>query len=136
MFDIQHAVLPTRLSIKRFYEELVETQRVLNRKHLGWVALKQTARTVAGHLLHGQTNFLKALWQFNKVYDPRLQLADHSLPVQYQLAPPAQNGGAGSSLFVHQHQGRRGRSFDDSTEQFVNQTRTQPGRANVPVEPH
>ena len=36
LFDIQHAVLPTRLPLERFYQELVRTQQVLNRKHLGW----------------------------------------------------------------------------------------------------
>ena len=30
LYDIQHAVLPTRLPLKRFYEKPVETQRVLN----------------------------------------------------------------------------------------------------------
>src|SRR4051812_13741833 len=36
LFDVQHAVLPTRLPLARFYEELVRTQQVLYRKHLGW----------------------------------------------------------------------------------------------------
>src|SRR5262245_32164978 len=36
LFDVQHAVLSTRLPLRRFYEELVRTQNVLNRKHLGW----------------------------------------------------------------------------------------------------
>ncbi len=36
LFDIQHAVLPTLLPLHDFYEELVSTQSVLNRKHLGW----------------------------------------------------------------------------------------------------
>jgi len=40
LFDVQHAVLPTKLPLKRFYEELVNTQSVLNRKHLGWGALR------------------------------------------------------------------------------------------------
>ena len=35
LFDIQHAVLPTTLPLPEFYEELVATQQVLNRKHLG-----------------------------------------------------------------------------------------------------
>ena len=35
LFDIQHAVLPTKLPLDRFYAELVKTQQVLNRKHLG-----------------------------------------------------------------------------------------------------
>jgi hopanoid C-3 methylase HpnR len=85
LFDIQHAVLPTRLSLPEFYEELVKTQRVLNYKHLGWRALKSTARIAAGHLLRGQTNFVKMLWKFNRVYDPQLQLADHRQPVQYSI---------------------------------------------------
>ena len=41
LFDIQHAVLPTKLPLNQFYEELVATQRVLNLKHLGWSALKE-----------------------------------------------------------------------------------------------
>ena len=40
LYDIQHAVLPTKLPLAEFYEELVKTQHVLNRKHLGWAALK------------------------------------------------------------------------------------------------
>ena len=39
LFDIQHAVLPTRLPLADFYQELVSTQQVLNRKHLGWKAV-------------------------------------------------------------------------------------------------
>ena len=35
LFDVQHAVLPTHLPLDRFYEELVKTQQILNRKHLG-----------------------------------------------------------------------------------------------------
>ncbi len=35
LFDIQHTVLPTKLPLPEFYKELVETQRVLSRKHLG-----------------------------------------------------------------------------------------------------
>jgi hypothetical protein len=35
LFDVQHAVLPTRLPLDRFYMELVRTQAVLARKHLG-----------------------------------------------------------------------------------------------------
>ncbi|HZS12098.1 MAG TPA: hopanoid C-3 methylase HpnR, partial [Nitrospirales bacterium] len=62
LFDIQHAVLPTRLPLPEFYDELVKTQQVLNKKHLGWVALKSTAKLAAGHLLRGQTNFVKMLW--------------------------------------------------------------------------
>ena len=36
LFDIQHAVLPTRMPLPEFYRELVKTQRVLYAKHLNW----------------------------------------------------------------------------------------------------
>src|SRR6202043_1169941 len=36
LFDIQHAVLPTRLPLHEFYEELVTTQRAIYRKHIDW----------------------------------------------------------------------------------------------------
>ena len=55
LYDIQHAVLPTTLPLPEFYAELVKTQQILNQKHLGWSALKSTARIAAGHLLRGQT---------------------------------------------------------------------------------
>jgi len=127
LFDIQHAVLPTRLPLDRFYAELVETQQVLNRKHLGWACVKDIAGIIAGHLLRGQTNFLKSIWKFNSVYDPRLQLADHKMPVQYEIGLPPASAPHGKPdpqlLYVHPPQGRRGRAIDDPTEQFVDATR-------------
>src|SRR5215510_5812029 len=93
LYDIQHAVLPTRLPLFEFYTELVKTQDVLNKKHLGWAALKDTLQIAAGHLLRGQTNFIKMLWKFNSVYNPNLQYADHQQPVKYEMAlPPAPRG--------------------------------------------
>ncbi|WP_394849211.1 hopanoid C-3 methylase HpnR [Pendulispora brunnea] len=88
LFDIQHAVLPTKLPLRRFYEELVKTQQVLNKKHLGIAALKATAAISARLLLQGQTNFVKMLWKFNSVYDPRRQLSDHAQPVKYEMKLP------------------------------------------------
>lgn len=88
LFDIQHAVLPTKLPLHRFYRELVRTQQVLNRKHLGFAALKATASISARLLMQGQTNFVKMLWKFNSVYDPNRQLADHAQPVKYQMRLP------------------------------------------------
>ncbi|MBV9756303.1 MAG: hopanoid C-3 methylase HpnR [Alphaproteobacteria bacterium] len=126
LFDIQHAVLPTRLPLPEFYDELVKTQQVLNRKHLGWAALRATAGIAARHLLHGQTNFLRMLWKFNAVYDPALQLADHAQPVRYELpAPPPHTEGAldKRALYIHRPAGRRGRAIDDATERFVDATR-------------
>ena len=125
LYDIQHAVLPTRLSLPDFYEELVKTQQVLNKKHLGWSALKSTATIAAGHLLRGQTNFVKMLWKFNSVYNPKLQLSDHRQPVKYQMAlPPAPRETVNPKLlYIHHSNGRRGRAIDDATEQFVDNTR-------------
>lgn len=125
LYDIQHAVLPTRLPLPEFYEELVKTQAVLNKKHLGWRALKSTARIAAGHLLRGQTNFVKMLWKFNSVYDPRLQLADHERPVSYEmrLPPPREERVERAQLYVHAARGRQGRATDAATERFVEETR-------------
>jgi hopanoid C-3 methylase HpnR len=89
LFDIQHAVMPTRLPLERFYEELVKTQQVVNMKHLGFAALKGTAALAARLLLKGQTNFVRMLWKFNSVYNPKLQLADHRRPVKYEMRLPA-----------------------------------------------
>ncbi len=104
LFDIQHAVLPTTLPLPKFYEELVKTQSILARKHLGVAALAQTAGIVARHLAHGQTNFLKMIWNFSRVYNPERQLADHRLEVDYELPepPPAPATALDrGSLYVH-----------------------------------
>jgi hopanoid C-3 methylase HpnR len=126
LYDIQHAVLPTALPLNEFYEELVKTQQVMNTKHLGWTALKSTARIAAGHLLRGQTNFVKMLWKFNSVYNPQLQLADHGRPVAYQMPLPPEPTAAGlvpRLLYIHRSKGRAGRILDDATEQFVETSR-------------
>jgi hopanoid C-3 methylase len=125
LYDIQHAVLPTRLPLPEFYAELVRTQQVLNRKHLGWAALGGAAGKAARLLLRGQTNFLRMMWKFDSVFDPRLQLADHARPVRYALSPPPEPapGQAPAALYVHAPAGRRGRAIDDTTEQFVDATR-------------
>ena len=125
LFDIQHAVLPTKLPLPEFYKELVETQRVLSRKHLGWAGLRQCARIVARHLLRGQTNFLRMIWKFNSVYRPDLQLADHRQPVKYEigLPPPSTATVERGALYIHKNRGRSGRQIDHHTEEFVNATR-------------
>lgn len=125
LFDIQHAVLPTYLPLPDFYTELVQTQQVLNHKHLGVRQLLGVGKTVTRLLAHGQTNFLKMLFKFNSVYNPRLQLADHERPVKYEMAlpPEPQIRVDPTTLYVHQAQGRRGREIDNATEQFVDDTR-------------
>jgi magnesium-protoporphyrin IX monomethyl ester (oxidative) cyclase len=125
LFDIQHAVLPTRLPLDRFYKELVHTQQVMAQKHLGWQALWDAGALTARLLAKGQTNFFKMLWRFSKVYNADLLLADHARPTPYAMAPPppAQAKIDPKSLFIHPPKGRRGRTIDDATESFVEETR-------------
>jgi hopanoid C-3 methylase HpnR len=132
LFDIQHAVLTTRLPLAEFYEELVRTQRILAMKHLGWVQLRRSAAIAAGHLLRGQTNFVRMLWKFNSVYDPKLQLADHQRPVDYELRPPPEVGRAAPVELVHSALRRPKRSIDAGTEHFVAATR---GAGALPARP-
>jgi hopanoid C-3 methylase HpnR len=91
LFDVQHAVLPTRLPLHRFYTELVKTQAVLARKHLGVAALAKTTGLVARQLLHGQTNFIKMIWKFDQVYNADRQYSEHLREVEYLLPPPAEH---------------------------------------------
>ncbi|MGA2411565.1 MAG: radical SAM protein, partial [Candidatus Binataceae bacterium] len=104
LFDIQHAVLPTRMPLLRFYEELVKTQNILNRKHLGLQGLKDASAIAARLLLRGQTNFLKMLFKFSQVYNADRQYQDHFRELQYAMRPPrawsARRPDA-SELYVH-----------------------------------
>ncbi len=119
-------MLPTALPLEAFYAELVKTQQVLNRKHLGLAALRQTLGITSRLLLRGQTNFLRSLWKFNSVFNPALQMADHARPVRYELPlrPAAAAVADRRTLFVHKPAGRRGRTLDDATEKFVDATRS------------
>ncbi|MGH3272710.1 MAG: hopanoid C-3 methylase HpnR [Streptosporangiaceae bacterium] len=104
LFDIQHAVLPTRLPLPVFYRELVKTQAVINRKHMGVAGLTSVAG-IAGRLaLRGQTNFLRMLWRFNKVYNGTRQYRDHFQHVEYELPLPDHreaSHGNRSDLYIH-----------------------------------
>jgi magnesium-protoporphyrin IX monomethyl ester (oxidative) cyclase len=105
LFDIQHAVMPTRLPLREFYRELVRTQAVINRKHLGIAAFTRTAGLVARHLAHGQTNFARMLWRFSRVYNPDRLYEEHQRPVRYQLPLPKPQAMAPrdrKQLYIHQ----------------------------------
>jgi hopanoid C-3 methylase HpnR len=110
LFDVQHAVLPTRLPLHQFYEELVRTQAVLARKHLGVAALAKTSGIVARQLLRGQTNFARMIWKFDGVYNADRQYSDHMKEARYLLPPPAERPSAPpdrKELFVHAPARRR-----------------------------
>ena len=128
LFDIQHTVLPTKLPLAEFYDELVKTQQVLNQKHLGWNAFKSTMKIAAGHLLKGQTNFVKMLWKFNSVYNPQFFLSDHQQSVKYEISlpPKAEEQINPDILYIHTPAGHRGRMLDQSTEAFVEDTSNLP----------
>lgn len=124
LFDIQHAVLPTKLPLPEFYEELVKTQQVVNMKHMGIEALKDTAHIVVDRLKHGQTNFAKMLWKFNSVFNPKLQLADHQRPARYLMPdqPTAVKSLDPKDLYIYKPGDKKVRALDAETEKFVDET--------------
>jgi magnesium-protoporphyrin IX monomethyl ester (oxidative) cyclase len=88
LFDIQHAVLPTKLPLREFYEELVRTQAIINSKFMGWRTALDASRILVGLLLKGQTNFLRMLFRFSQVYNAQRFHEDHSRPVRYEMNRP------------------------------------------------
>lgn len=107
LFDIQHAVVPTNLPLYEFYRELVRTQSVMNRKHLGVAAAVQTLGIMGRHLWHGQTNFARSIWKFRSVYNADRQYGDHLRKVRYELPVPDHRsvGPAGrKELYIHERQ--------------------------------
>jgi magnesium-protoporphyrin IX monomethyl ester (oxidative) cyclase len=125
LFDIQHAVLPTKLPLAEFYQELIDTQRAIYAKHLGWRGLSQAGWLALQLAVRGQTNFFRSMMRLNSVYRPELLLADHARPVKYEIPLPPRHdpAGTGRSLYIHAPRGRAGRSIDAATEQFVDETR-------------
>ena len=104
LYDTQHAILPTTLPLDQFYRELIETQSIVNRKHLGFAALRAVLLRTMGLLCRGQTNFFKMLWKFNEVYDPERQFQDHHNEVHYEVRLPERKGEAvvnPETLYVH-----------------------------------
>ena len=138
LFDIQHAVLPTKLPLPVFYRELLETQRVLFRKHFNWRNALLAGSEALQLLMRGQTNFVRGMMVYEKTYDLDKMLNDHAQPVRYEIplpphgaAPATKAAQANSSvtkpaaanLYIHGPRGGTARHIDDSTEQFVDATR-------------
>ena len=125
LFDIQHAVLPTTLPLADFYAELVSTQQILSRKHLGWASVRGAMGVAAKRLLRGQTNFVTSLWKFNSVFNAQQQMTDHAQPVRYELSrcDGAAINADKRTLYIHQPPTRRGRVLDEATQRFVAATR-------------
>ncbi|HTV48411.1 MAG TPA: hopanoid C-3 methylase HpnR [Phycisphaerae bacterium] len=90
LYDIQHAVMETKLPLNEFYEELVKTQEIINRKFMGWRTAVAVSRILAGQLIRGQTNFLQMLFKFSKAYNAKRFYNDHFQEVQYSMRRPAE----------------------------------------------
>jgi magnesium-protoporphyrin IX monomethyl ester (oxidative) cyclase len=90
LYDIQHAVMETRLPLREFYAELVKTQEIINRKFMGWRTAVAVSRILAGQLARGQTNFLRMLFKFSKAYNVDKFYADHFREVKYSMRRPAE----------------------------------------------
>lgn len=125
LFDLFHAVLPTRLPLEEYYQELSRTQQVIYDKYLGWKGLFIIAGITARNLLRGQINFLKTFLNFNQTYNPRLHMAEHHQAVQYEIRPPPPpvEQFSPDSLYIHAPQGHPQRELDEASERSVDATR-------------
>jgi magnesium-protoporphyrin IX monomethyl ester (oxidative) cyclase len=89
---------------------------VLYRKHLNWWTAPQVARAIASQLIRGQTNFVRGIMNYNRVYNPQNLLSDHAKPVDYEIPLPVKPAVAGAAdskaLYVHAPQGTRRRAED------------------------
>ena len=103
LFDIQHAVVPTKLPLREFYEHLVRTQSIINAKFMGWRTALDVSRILAGQLVRGQTNFLRMLFTFSKVYNVDRFHGDHHQDVQYHMRGTDQHRRVerGDELLIH-----------------------------------
>jgi magnesium-protoporphyrin IX monomethyl ester (oxidative) cyclase len=90
LYDIQHAVLPTKLPLREFYEELVKTQSIINRKFMGWKTAAAVSKILAGQLIRGQTNFLQMLFKFPQAYNVDRFYGDHFRTSKYALRRPSE----------------------------------------------
>jgi magnesium-protoporphyrin IX monomethyl ester (oxidative) cyclase len=90
LYDIQHAVMETRLPLREFYAELVKTQEIINRKFMGWRTAMAVSRILMGQLARGQTNFLRMLFKFSKAYNVDRFHGDHFKEVKYSMRRPTQ----------------------------------------------
>ena len=127
LFDIQHAVLPTKLAtagvLQRTRRDAArafpQTSRLGRRCASAQVSLSDSCfadRPILSECFGSSTAYIS----------PELQLADHRQPVKYEinLPPPSDyHRGARRALHSHENRGRSGRQIDHHTEEFVNATR-------------
>jgi len=123
LFDIQHAVLPTKLPLPVFYRELLETQRVLFRKHFNWRNALLAGSEALQLLTRGQTNFVRGMMLYNKTYNLEKMLSDHTQPVSYEIPLPpidiestVKPLARSTNLYIHGPSKRASRHIENSTE--------------------
>lgn len=126
LFDITHAVLPTRLPLAEFYTEMVNTQDVIYKKFMGLRGMLLVLPISINNVLHGQTNFIRNLWSLPKFINTKRLLADHTQPVQYEMR--LQDGPKEKvdpkEIYIHPTGGKRSRALDSASEAFVEQSRS------------
>jgi hopanoid C-3 methylase HpnR len=125
LYDIQHAVLPTRLPLRRVLRGAGQHAARARDEAPGLGrAVRDLATIVLGQLARGQTNFFRACGSSTASSIPA---AAGRPPSCRALRDEAAAAGAGQGqprqLYVLHARGRSGRAIDDATEQFVDATR-------------
>jgi len=75
--------------------------------------MRDTFKMAARYLAQGQTNFVRMLWKFSKVYNPDRQIADHHRPIHYKMDLPKHSPLVKidpASLYVHHQEESPARS--------------------------
>jgi magnesium-protoporphyrin IX monomethyl ester (oxidative) cyclase len=87
----------------------VQTQAIINRKFMGWRTAVAVSKILVGQLMRGQTNFLKMLFKFSKVYNADRFHGDHFRQVEYAMRRPSEYPGKPQpqDLLVHLNVGRQ-----------------------------
>jgi hopanoid C-3 methylase len=106
-----------------FYRELLETQRVLFRKHFNWRSALLAGSEALQLLMRGQTNFVRGMMLYNKTYNLEKMLSDHRQPVSYEIPLPPTDGettlkppARATNLYIHGPSERASRHIENSTE--------------------
>ena len=130
LFDIQHAVLPTKLPLPTSTANFCIRSESLYMKHFNWRTAPGRARDFLGLLRRGQANFLRGMTLYPSIFNLAKMLGDHTRPVTYQMSPRGQPADKPKKLlvktpgfYIHAPKGRAGRHIDTSTEKFVQSTR-------------
>jgi hypothetical protein len=91
------------------------------------------SRLLAGQLIRGQTNFLKMLFKFSKVYNIDRFCADHDKPVAYAMRRPEEyaHKPTPSELVVHVGINRPARAASIEIDQRQAESRTEPAGTDV-----